>query len=506
MKKRNQSGAFGKSKPRRFSFPGFNTRKKSKSKTPTRQLFEVSQLEPRILLSGSPLDNPTIDQTAVDQVQSGFESLGDLFELVDQGEALSTDSPLFADDSAFSDFLNFGQRLDDDLADRVGEFSVDSEVKAEDLLTFLDELDAEAGYATGTKGEAGYNRFSISGEDVRYDSTSGGLEFDFSLEAEATAEQTLDDGGAGDVFDLASMDGGAFNVDFRFQTDLTLTVDLNGATSDVFLKITDTRFAFEGEATSFLESLDLFKDGLIATALLDASTLEVSGVIDFDFSDLENGDDRISLSTLLALEDLGEVAIDSSSEFLAELTFQNPLSELDTLGAPTLRISSDNLFSGETPDLLLDAGLPSDLETQLEAFFSTLGDFSTHLASETRLDAVIPVFGKSLNQIFQLGPNGLAGLFDLSGAVGDYFNNTAEAGVEGLVDVLKGALTAEMPVAPGISGGIRWDQKEFFLLFDLGFSNSRALPLDLEAVSEAAGVSLTTQGTVDVATTANLGC
>ena len=131
----------------------------------------LEQLEPRILLSGSPMD-PEVTAATVQSLQAGLGEVSDVFRLVDGVDPFGVDMPAFSGPESLGELLNFGEEFDTKLADRLDSESFDSTISASELLDFINDLDDDASYTSGTVGESGYERFQLAGHSYSYDADS----------------------------------------------------------------------------------------------------------------------------------------------------------------------------------------------------------------------------------------------------------------------------------------------------------------------------------------------
>lgn len=223
------------------------------------------------------------------------------------------------------------------------------------------------------------------------------------------------------------------------QTTVTLYV---GATATAFaVGLTGTTFGVSASGATLNFGATLSGPGVTVGVTNGSFALAA------DLTGTVAGDGKLDLAELTGAGKLGLMTFAAGPSSLAAAA------RLGATGVVTVAAADADLFDAAAPVLTPTIVLTAPLQAQILDALAEVESVGGEISAVAGLDAVLPVIGKSVNELVTGSPTGKAGdILNLRQAAADYFTaNPTTASPDGLAAALKAAALANL--GAGATGG-----------------------------------------------------
>ncbi|MCA9147062.1 MAG: hypothetical protein KDB05_30005, partial [Planctomycetales bacterium] len=219
-----------------------------------------------------------------------------------------------------------------------------------------------------------------------------------------------------------------------------------------------------------------------------------------------NDGEAASLADLRAgsLRDFFQFNAHGSAAAALPITAELAGFNINDFGTPIIQLTTENLFSRQAPNVVIDVLLSDDLQTQILSILNRVREVGDNISASSVLETTIPVLEQSLNQIFAVAADDpsvqqVGDFIDFHSEVEGYFNSTDKPTALGLVDVLTTTLQSRLSFATAgsltrgpfsISGGLDPNAKTLGFDIVIDADVDLQLPFDLEASAGGIGLSI----------------
>ncbi len=316
-----------------------------------------------------------------------------------------------------------------------------------------------------------------------------------------TSSEVIDLGTGANALGLALDTNANYDAEATFSLDLTFGVDLGTGVffvrkADLAVDISvqahglDVDGHFGNTSTTFsVVNGDIVMAGRITARMLDPTPID--GQI--TLAELITGDSN----TLFELLTQGTLA----AQF--PLTGQLGSYSTTVFGIPTIRVTDDNLFNNDAPDVFVDFTFNPAIETNILSLLDKLDSFADTLSAVPELNGKLPFIAdearNTLNTLFHNspGPN-----------IGDFFKlkQLAQTYLGGNTSTVRGFTTAILNLALSkvgnnaqttqsfgpvhVTGGLFPVDGELRIDVDIDFSKTRTEDLKLEGLTTDYGLTV----------------
>lgn len=303
-------------------------------------------------------------------------------------------------------------------------------------------------------------------------------------------------------------------VDLAATGKTTVTLYVGATATDFAVGLTGTTFGVSASSAALNFGATLSTTAPASSLSVVNGSFDLTADLTGKLSD-PNADGKLDYAELTGAGKLGLMTFTAgSSSFAAKAPLTGTINGFASLGGVTVAAADPNLFDAVAPDVTASFNLTAPLRTQILNTLAEVATVGQELAGNAALDTVLPVVGKSVNELVTGSPTGKAGdILDIQSAVQTYFTaNGDNSTLAGLLAVIQTAALANLdPTATGdatfgpvrVTGGLDFATKTLSanIAIDAGFASKTTVSgtsLTTEFGSQLDSLAVSISGSADI--------
>ncbi len=444
------------------------------------QRFQLQALEDRLLFSANtgPVTDNTIGAGTAAAINAGLAEVVKFAAELDNFGDL--DASIAGVGKSLGDLFDLGSAdgtggfLGSEIAQPLDQFLKNGGMKASDVSSFLKGL-------TVGKNSV-FDSLTVASVTGGYYADTNEYEWELTVTGVRTTSLALDPGA--DLGAEGLSFNGSVNLDIAADVSITFSFGAKADGTGFFVTFSDLDIGASvdtGKSLSF--GVDFAGGGSLGVK--DGQVQLAAKISDISLNVAKGANGRIGATGLAQLND-GLTATEitykeASASFHAEL----PLDAIAT-GFPTIFIDSDDVFSGEAPDVSVKYFLTdATLQAQILSILGAMDSAVSGITNNALLDSTIPIINKSISDL--LPDADFETFLSFQDVAADYFTSTAQPELPGLVDALTAHFSEIVSLASaGIDGAFDALSRQIEFGFNLTANPSLNLDVPLDRFGDAA--------------------
>ncbi len=308
-------------------------------------------------------------------------------------------------------------------------------------------------------------------------------------------------------------------IDLLASAKTTLALYVGTTATDFALGISGTTFSVSASSSTLNFGATLSSTTPASTITVVNGSFDLAAELTGSLND-PNADGKLDHSELTGTGKLGLMTFATGpSSFAAFAPLTGVISGFASLTGVTVAAADPNLFDGVSPDVTASFNLTAPLRTQILNSLAEVANVGQEMAGNAGLNQVLPVIGKSVNELITGNPTGKAGeILDIQSTVQTYFTANGDSStLAGLLAVVRSAVVANLaPTTTGdvtygpvrVTGGLDFATKSLTtsIAIDAGFASKvtvtgGTLTSEFGSQLDALAVSISGSAEIDAAAT-----